>query len=278
MNTENPKAKEHIQRWKSGLFLSVIGFSSLFAGGWVFAGLCSILFWISAGEFIIISSSGGANTFKRTLKTLCALAPLCAVISYKALGIWLALASCLILCLFVARSSEQKKFNLIDLACTLSALLYVAWIPSHCVLLRQLGAFYLLFPLVLSVVNDIAAYYLGKAFGKTKLAENISPNKTIKGSIGGLVAGCIVGILLFYFYPDPIIQKDFQLWEILLMSIVCTLTAQFGDLVESLMKRSVGLKDAGNLVSGHGGVLDRFDSHIIPYTLCYYFFTGFFKL
>ena len=115
-------------------------------------------------------------------------------------------------------------------------------------------------------VNDIFAYLTGKWIGKHKLCERISPNKTIEGSIGGLVMTAVVALLvsryLYYLLP----------WDILLgLVLVIVVFGTLGDLCESLMKRQAGVKDSGNIIPGHGGILDRFDAAFfaIPAAYCY---------
>ena len=105
--------------------------------------------------------------------------------------------------------------------------------------------------------SDTGAYFSGRAFGKHKLFERISPNKTIEGFIGGLVASALVGIAAHHF-----------LGEISLISWMCigafvSITSTLGDLFESMLKRQSDIKDSGNILPGHGGILDRFDSTLI---------------
>lgn len=113
--------------------------------------------------------------------------------------------------------------------------------------------------------NDAAAYLVGSMIGKNKLFERISPKKTREGSLGG-VAGSIIAAMLIWLVFDIYTWKD---W--LVISIILSITASIGDLVQSLFKRSVKIKDSGTLFPGHGGVLDRFDAFLyaIPFVLIY---------
>ena len=121
------------------------------------------------------------------------------------------------------------------------------------------GRFLILIPFVLAFLSDTGAYFAGRAFGKHKLAPIISPNKTVEGVVGG-VAGAIVGMLLYCLVLDRVF--DFQVNYIygLLYGLLGSLAAVFGDLSFSAIKRQTGIKDYGNLIPGHGGILDRFDS------------------
>ena len=119
--------------------------------------------------------------------------------------------------------------------------------------------------IVINWMNDSAAYVAGSRFGKTPLFPRISPKKTWEGSIGGLFGGIIAG-LLFYLFTDI-----FELSEWLILVIIIKLFGDLGDLTESMLKRSFGIKDSGTLLPGHGGFLDRFDAFIflLPFATLY---------
>jgi phosphatidate cytidylyltransferase len=133
------------------------------------------------------------------------------------------------------------------------------------VFLRELGLVFLLTTITLVWVADIGAYFVGKAFGKHKLAIQISPGKSVEGAIGGLVL-CYVYAFLCVFYL-PFEATLFGAWAIrfgwvamFLMVTVLTAFSIFGDLFESQLKRLAGVKDSSHLLPGHGGVLDRIDA------------------
>jgi phosphatidate cytidylyltransferase len=169
---------------------------------------------------------------------------------------------------------------------TLGELLFFQEIPA--------GALYLLFLMLLVWCGDIAAYYVGRAIGKHKLAPRISPGKTWEGAAGSVFGAVILGLLLFRFV-NPIadffqrihllrlpsstvlasLHNGFTLapfWLIVLFAICVNVSAQLGDLVESAMKRGAGVKDSGTLLPGHGGVLDRIDALLfaLPVGLIFY--------
>ena len=136
------------------------------------------------------------------------------------------------------------------------------------VFLRELGLIFLLSTMALVWVADIGAYFVGKAFGKRKLAAQISPGKSIEGAIGGLLL-CYGYALLCVFYL-PFESTIFGAWAIrfgwvpmFVMVTVLTAFSIFGDLFESQLKRMAGVKDSSHLLPGHGGVLDRVDA-LIP--------------
>jgi phosphatidate cytidylyltransferase len=113
--------------------------------------------------------------------------------------------------------------------------------------------------------NDSGAYFIGKYLGKTKLYEKVSPNKTWEGLFGGFVFAFIVA----YFVSQYFHSANLQVW--IIISLIISIFGNLGDLFESQFKRSVGAKDSGNFIPGHGGVLDRFDGLLIalPITIGY---------
>lgn len=286
----NKAMDDQAKRWRGGLLIALVGFTLLIVSKWIFALLCVCFLYLAAEEFIQLSKASGAKPLDWVLRVICPACIVFATISYKAFCTWLAVSSIIIMCSFVLRSFYGLKIevNLSDVASSFFCVVYVGWLPSHIVLLRFLhspfhwsvphlakdsGLFFALIPLVTTVLNDIASYYFGKIFGRTKLAQSISPNKTIKGSVGGVLCGILVSFLLAFFVA-PLFNLQFSWWQVLLLAVLCSLLAQLGDLAESLMKRSVGLKDAGQFIEGHGGLMDRFDSHILPYVVSYYFFSN----
>lgn len=136
------------------------------------------------------------------------------------------------------------------------------------VFLRELGLVFLLTTMALVWVADIGAYFVGKAFGKRKLAAQISPGKSIEGAIGGLVLCYAYALACIFFLPLE--STIFGAWAIrfgwipmMLMVTTLTIFSIFGDLFESQLKRLAGVKDSSHLLPGHGGVLDRVDA-LIP--------------
>ena len=121
------------------------------------------------------------------------------------------------------------------------------------------GRFYILLPFVIAFLSDTGAYFAGRAFGRHKLAPVISPNKTIEGVIGG-VLGAVVGVLLYCVVLQKAFRFEVHYLYVPVYGILGSLGAVFGDLCFSAIKRQTGIKDYGNLIPGHGGILDRFDS------------------
>ncbi|MFO7969152.1 MAG: phosphatidate cytidylyltransferase [Bacillota bacterium] len=122
--------------------------------------------------------------------------------------------------------------------------------------LRQISLTVILYLLIITIMTDTFAYFLGIKFGKHKLAPEISPKKSVEGAISGLLFGAISGVLFAYFLE----VFTYNLFVLIIISILISIISQSGDLIASKFKREVGLKDYSNIFPGHGGVLDRFDS------------------
>jgi len=132
-----------------------------------------------------------------------------------------------------------------------------------------LSFFVLLFAFLVPVFSDTFAYLTGGIFGGKKLAPKISPNKTISGAVGGLLWCVLLTITIFCVLNSiPSMSIMFNstgitLWKVALISAIGSIIGQGGDLFESYLKRSANVKDSGNIMPGHGGMLDRFDSHVL---------------
>ena len=124
------------------------------------------------------------------------------------------------------------------------------------------GRYLILIPCVLAFLSDTGAYFIGCRFGKHKLAPVISPNKSVEGLIGGL-GFAVVGMLLYCVVMQLIFKCQVHYGYALVYGVFGSLAGVFGDLCFSVIKRQTGIKDYGNLIPGHGGVLDRFDSLLV---------------
>lgn len=155
-----------------------------------------------------------------------------------------------------------------DVAFAILAFLYIPFSLMHLVLLRQTeyGIQWLFVLMLIVMTNDSAAYYFGCRFGKHRLYPLVSPKKSIEGAVGGLL-GSLGGTLLakYTFFT----QLSF--FDVITTAIFIGIVGQAGDLFESLLKRSFGVKDSGTIIPGHGGVLDRMDSILFAAPVTYYY-------
>ena len=178
----------------------------------------------------------------------------------------LALAAVLPSLWLIARGETERGLS--EWLVVVGGVLYVGWLGSYLVPLRQLDndGQWVFLAVFSAFANDTGAYFVGNAVGRTPLAPRISPSKTVEGSLGGLICGAAAVPLLGYG-----LGLDIDVGPLIPLAILVPVAAQLGDLAESLLKRSAGVKDAGVLVPGHGGVLDRLDSLLFVVPMVYYY-------
>jgi len=155
-------------------------------------------------------------------------------------------------------------------AIVLTGMLYVGLTLSYLVLIRLLpeGESLVFFLLLVTWAADTAAYYVGTLYGQRALAPRISPKKTVEGLAGGVIGATIVAFVARWtFVPE------FSNLDTLVLALCLTLAGLWGDLVESAIKRGIGVKDSGDLLPGHGGMLDRLDSLLFTAPAFYYYVT-----
>ena len=170
---------------------------------------------------------------------------------------------------FLAELYRKKEQPFQNIALTLLAVFYVAGPFTLLIVLGFQNGEYTWQPILgtmfLIWASDSGAYFVGKSIGRTKLFERISPGKTWEGWLGGTLLALGVAWLLSQF------MHDLDLYHWLGMAVIISVFGVLGDLVESMMKRSLGVKDSGTLIPGHGGILDRFDSllMVVPFIVAF---------
>ena len=126
---------------------------------------------------------------------------------------------------------------------------------------KHYGRFFILFALLAAWLTDTFAYFTGSLLGKHKMCPNISPKKTVEGAIGGILGGILSCVILFAVFDNFFFEiHSMNYIEVIVISLLLSLISMVGDLSASVIKRNFGVKDFGNVVPGHGGVMDRFDS------------------
>ena len=178
----------------------------------------------------------------------------------------------LLMILIVARSVAKgpADTSLSEWGVTLLGVFYVAWSLSHLLLIRDIRPggreiTFLLFALIWA--EDTAAYFVGVRWGSHKIAASISPKKSWEGTIAGLLAAAAVAGL----FQMTVLRPYLRLFEAVGLAVAVGLLAFISDLGESVLKRGAGIKDSSQLLPGHGGVLDRFDSFLLTAPFYYYY-------
>ena len=192
----------------------------------------------------------------------------------------------LLFALFVAFVSQilqgrvEGAFRSVTIS--LTGAVYIGWaFGYHLILLRRLtdvadkpvGSKLIFLLIAIIWCGDIAAYLFGKWLGRHKLVPQISPGKTVEGTIAGLCFGILGGLVIWFF----LLQDTLALAHVPILGLVLSGISQISDLSESVIKRDAGVKDSGTLIPGHGGLLDRCDSLIFSAPTLYYYFTYFVK-
>ena len=180
----------------------------------------------------------------------------------------LLLTSAVILPLIWLLLRQKREDAFASWAWTIAGILYVGWLLSYLVALRYLddGRNWVFLALLTTFGSDTAAYFTGRALGRHRLALHISPGKTWEGAIAGVVGAIIVSLALVTIFSLPV-----SYGQAILLGVVISVFGQLGDLVESLLKRNMGVKDSGKALPGHGGFLDRIDSVVFASVVAYYY-------
>lgn len=268
-----------ITRSLTGIIFVVVILGSVIAGTWVFAILFLFISILAQLEFYHLLNNGSYKP--QTYFGLGAGIFLYGTIAAGALGIggitginiimlnFIPLVMVFVLALY---SKSADPFS--DIGLTLTGILYIAlplgllnyfYLPS---LLPNGDSYGVLLGFFLILwLNDTAAYLIGSALGKHRLFERISPKKSWEGSIGGAL------FAIFTAWPLSNYFTDILLWQWLVIAIIIVVFGTLGDLVESMLKRSLGIKDSGNILPGHGGILDRFDAVLLSAPVVFVFIT-----
>lgn len=254
----------------TGIIFIIILVAATLLNAYVFAIFFSLLGVLAAREFFMISKT--EQTEPLTSLGLLVAGVLAALFAAYFLGFigvkLLGLAIPFISLLFIASLFLKRRHPFADLALTLLGIGY-GTIPFLFFIglgFIQGGVFNPYIPMGFLIIlwsNDTGAYLAGRAFGKTKLFERVSPNKTWEGFFGGMALAVLIALNLQQYFGS----LDKIQWSA--VAVVIAVFGTLGDLVESLLKRSLGIKDSGTILPGHGGILDRFDGLLIAAPLVY---------
>lgn len=274
------------QRLISGLIVAAVAICAIVIGGYLFEILVLLFAGIGIFEFYSAFSKKGYSPIKIFGIIFLALFALMIYFESESLfsitvNVWklgvinifppVFLISMLVLLALIV--FKYEKYSAVDVAITLFGGSYVVFLTSYFVKLRFLnGGIYLFFlALAGAVVTDTFAYFVGRAIGKKKLLEAISPKKTVAGSVGGFVSNIIIltvyGAVLWFTGA----YKGLAIYHYSIIGALTGIVSQIGDLAASAIKRYAGIKDFGKIMPGHGGILDRIDSYLFTIPVVYYY-------
>ncbi|AER22205.1 TPA: phosphatidate cytidylyltransferase [Streptococcus suis] len=160
-------------------------------------------------------------------------------------------------------------YNYSDVVFPIASSFYVGIGFHSLILARMDGLNKVFFALCLVWATDIGAYLIGRQIGRRKLLPKVSPNKTVEGFGGGILSTVVVAII--FLIVDKSLLAGYSFGMMLLLVVIFSIFSQFGDLVESAIKRHFGVKDSGKIIPGHGGILDRFDGMIFVFPIMHFF-------
>ncbi len=165
----------------------------------------------------------------------------------------------------------NSKKTIIEISITLLGFIYISFFLFHIVLISNFeNNFIIWYIFIIAWSTDTFAYFSGYFFGSKKLFPEVSPKKTIEGGIGGIMGSILISIIFSSIFSPSLLKHS------IFLGFLGSILSQLGDLIASKIKRYVGIKDYGNIIPGHGGILDRFDSIIITSPIVYYYFIFFF--
>ena len=276
-------------RFLSGLGAGLFGILVVGLGGWWFTLAVGVIVHLALLEFFRMAQFTGIRPATKTTLVACQLLLIstqCGIdgsISTELTAAVLPLSGAAI-CGWLLL--QPVTGSIADIAASIFGLFYLGFLPSHWLRLRNISDIDLVqgpqllpsdWPVSITagmaitfvaclmiVATDIGSYYLGLRFGRHPLSP-ISPGKTVEGAIGGFVCAMIIGVIF-----GGIFKWNFGVFIGLGLGALVSLFALVGDLTESMMKRNAGLKDSGDVLPGHGGILDRIDSYLFTPAVVYY--------
>ena len=255
----------------SALIITLVALITFYFPNWAFAMLASAMIGVALLEFFTIIERKNIHVYKGFVIILGMCVPLViflqsGVEGYFTLEPFYIIMACLFIFVlqFIRRDSSQA---LVSIAVTMFGLLYIAWFFSFFIKLKFLpgGALLVGFLVLVTKTGDIGAYLVGSSFGRHNLIPRISPNKTIEGTIGGLLFSIAAAVASKSYLPS------FPYGHLVVLGVLLGVLAQVGDLAESLLKRDCGVKDSGANLSGFGGMLDLIDSLLFTAPIFYFY-------
>lgn len=274
--------KNLIIRSLTGLIYVILIFEGITISKWTFLALVAFLSLLATREFLMMTKPDGSK-----LNLIIDIISSVVIASSFTLAqvdvlpqITIFVVAGYILLRSIIQLYNKKESPIKSLAYSMLSQLYITFpLMLMSSIYDKVSAIFLLLIFVMIWMNDTGAYLVGCTMGRHRLFERISPKKSWEGFFGGLVFSLFTSIAYFYFINEPLNKGVYvyTLYDSIIfyigLGLAVPIFATFGDLVESMFKRELGVKDSGNLIPGHGGILDRIDSllFVIP-TVCVYIF------
>ena len=259
-----------------------------YVGGWLFVAVIIAFILLGLNEFYGLISAKGATPHRLLGNIAAGLLPVIAYIGDASLANS-ALTVTLLTLMILQLTKQEIRQAIASVSETFFGVIYVGWLLSYAVSVRfisselerrfghpfepQIGFFYFVLCLVAVVGSDAGAYFVGRKYGRRKLAPLISPNKSVEGALGGTLAGgglAVVTKLVFTWFIPGDLARELGWGAAFVFGVALAAFAVLGDLIESVLKRDAAIKDAGTLLPGVGGVLDRIDSALLGIPVMYY--------
>jgi phosphatidate cytidylyltransferase len=249
--------------------------AALWFGGWALGALIAVCAFIATTELYELAAAQGVRPFAMTGAAASgAIVLLATVFSTPGEAAAPVLAVLVAVALVALGGSVWLRWPggepLASVAITLLGPVYVGCTLAFAIFLRSLPAIgFVLLPLVAVWVGDSAAYFAGRAWGKTKLFPHASPGKTVVGGVAGLIGSAVAGTVVAALALERVPGVGVSAFAGTLIGAIIGVAAPIGDVAESVLKREAGVKDSGRILPGHGGMLDRVDSLLFAFPIAY---------
>ncbi len=268
---EQAATSDLAMRVGSGLGVFGMFAGSLFLGGWWFSAFVILVMVVSVGEFYAtIRHSNYRPMALLGLITVALMGVGAHMTGPAAIGGWAALGAGVVVLFF---SLTPRREPMSNAAVTIMGMAWVGLLAFAISLARgPEPEVYVLFVVLVVALNDMGAYFAGRSLGKRKLAPQLSSHKTVEGLAGGFILGAVAASVMATVPPW---QDKITLGQALTAAVVVGVLAPIGDLGESMVKRSIGVKDMGSVLPGHGGMLDRIDGFLFAVPGVFLLFRGF---
>jgi len=263
-----------LQRIITGAGIAVVVLVILFSNIYVTGAFVALLALFAQYEFLKVAGINDKPVLLATNQVFSLVFSIMVLLSLT--NVVPAIATIYIVLMFSVMLFRHEKVEFTHVATCVFSLVYITASMLHIVTTRQLeaGNLYIFLIFIGAFATDTCAYFVGVLFGKHKLCPKISPKKTIEGAIGGEI-GTVILMLAFGYVAGNVANVNVNYLSLGILGVLSGLFSQLGDLTASIIKRQYGVKDYGNLLPGHGGIMDRIDSIVLMAPLVYYFVTNF---